>query len=221
LRLSAQASLLRAIETQRICRLGSPEERRIDVHVVAATHCDLEAMVDEGTFRRDLFFRLNGIRFEVPPLRERVDEIAPLARLFLERTCRDWNLGAREFVPAALEVLERCPWPGNVRQLRYAVERAALLASDTRITAAELPDYVTEGSIQRSAQPAVVAPHAPELGLKQQLRRYERLLIDDALRRAGGNRQAAAKLLRIPLRTLFRKMRGPEPTAVELTRHPS
>ncbi|HEX4351882.1 MAG TPA: sigma 54-interacting transcriptional regulator, partial [Polyangiales bacterium] len=202
---NAQVALLRAIETQTICRLGAAKEIRVDVHIVTATHCDLEGMVEEDTFRRDLYFRLNGIQLELPPLRERTDEIEAMARLFLQRACREWNLPARELATDAIEALLACGWPGNVRQLRYAIERAALLARGRVITANDLPEYVRE----RAAPTASPVLLAPDLGLRQQLRRYERMLIDEALRRSGGNRQAAAKLLRVPLRTLFRKMRGP------------
>ncbi len=207
---SAQSALLRAIETQKVTRLGSASEVEVDAHVIAATHCDLEAMVDRGSFRQDLFFRLNGIRLDVPPLRERPDEIEPLARSFLDRACRDSELAARELSAEALAVLRRYPWPGNVRELRYAIERAALLASGVRIMPADFPGYLTGNRVPAGCAP-VLSVLDGELGLRCQLRRYERALVDEALRRAGGDRQAAAKLLRIPLRTLFRKLRAYAP----------
>src|SRR5262249_21820527 len=111
---SAQVALLRAIETQKFTRLGSSSEAEVDVHVMGARLCALDAMVEEGAFRDDLLFRLNGIRLDVPPLRERRDEIEPLARSFLARACREWSLQRRELTPEALEALLRCPWPGNV-----------------------------------------------------------------------------------------------------------
>jgi DNA-binding NtrC family response regulator len=210
---SAQVALLRAIETQTICRLGSSKEIRVDTQIVTATHCDLEGMIEENTFRRDLYFRLNGIQLDIPPLRERLDEVEPMAQLFLSRACREWKLPRREFSPQALEALRRCAWPGNVRQLRYAVERAALLAAGRVVGENDLPDYV-----RSSVTPAHELPFVfgAELGLKQQLKHYERMLIDEALRRAGGNRQAAAKLLRVPIRTLFRKLRGPGSQDIEV-----
>jgi DNA-binding NtrC family response regulator len=204
---SAQVALLRAIETQTICRLGSSKELHVDTQIVTATHCDLEGMVEENTFRRDLYFRLNGIQLDVPPLRERLDEVEPMAQLFLSRACREWRLPRREFSPAALEALRGSAWPGNVRQLRYAVERAALLAPGRVIGEADLPDYVRA---PLAPPPEVASAFGAELGLKQHMKRHERMLIDEALRRAGGNRQAAAKLLRVPIRTLFRKLRGPD-----------
>jgi DNA-binding NtrC family response regulator len=204
---TAQVALLRAIETQRISRVGSSLEIPTDVRIVAATHCDLEAMLQEGAFRKDLYYRLNGISLEVPPLRERRDEIEPLVRHFLQQVSRDWGMRVREMTPKAMEQLRRCSWPGNVRQLRHAVERGALLAASEVIGVADLPDYVTADV---AALAVVAAAERPvgELSLKHQLRCYERALIEEALRRAGGNRQAAAKFLRIPLRTLFRRIRA-------------
>jgi two-component system response regulator AtoC len=202
---SAQVALLRAIETRRISRVGATSEIAIDVLLVAATHCDLEGMVEEGTFRKDLYFRLNGIQLELPPLRERPEEIEPLVQMFLADARREWGVHAREFTPEAMDMLRRCAWPGNVRQLRYAVERASLLATGDAIGIGDLPDHVSADAA-RPAPERAVAPIV-ELALRQQLRRHERMLIDEALRRAAGNRQAAAKLLRIPLRTLFRKLR--------------
>ncbi len=203
---NAQAALLRAIETQRISRVGASTEISVDVNVVAATHCDLEAMVEEGTFRRDLFFRLSGIVLEVPPLRERTDEIAPLARHFLARARGEWGVRAREFSDEAMLALKAYAWPGNVRQLRHAVERAALLGTGDAIVPSSLPRYIFQdaGSVRApSLEPPMV-----DLALRQQLRRYERALNEEALRRAAGDRQVAAKLLRIPIRTVFRRMRA-------------
>ncbi|HLK35382.1 MAG TPA: sigma 54-interacting transcriptional regulator [Polyangiaceae bacterium] len=202
----AQVALLRAIETRRITRVGSSVEVPVDVRIVSATHCDLSTMVEEGTFRRDLYYRLNGVALEVPPLRERQDEIEPLARQFLTQASAEWRVPLRELTPEAVEGLRRCPWPGNVRQLRYAVERAALLARHDAIGAEDFRDYLSVDG----GTPSTLVPSPPfvDLALRSQLQRYERSLIEEALRRGGGSRLAAAKLLRIPLRTLFRKMRA-------------
>ena len=203
----AQAALLRAIETRRICRVGGKSEISVDVRVVAATHCDLAAMIKENAFRQDLYFRLSGVVLEVPPLRERPDEIEPMIDIFLARACREWALPARRTTPEARQALVRYHWPGNVRQLRQAVERAGLLAEGDTVRIGDLPDYVAESGT-RSREAAVFPPAITDLALDQQLLRYERLLIEEGLRRAGGNRQTAAKLLRIPVRTLFRRMRA-------------
>jgi two-component system response regulator AtoC len=165
-------------------------------------------MVEDGTFRQDLFFRLNGVILKVPPLRDRVDEIEPLVRLFVSRARKEWDIQAREIAGDAMAALSKYGWPGNVRQLRHAVERAALLCAGGTVGVSDLPEYVFEGARQKKDVPLPVADF-DELGLRDHVVKYERALIDEALRRAGGNRRAAAKLLRIPVRTLFRKMRGP------------
>jgi transcriptional regulator with PAS, ATPase and Fis domain len=202
----AQAALLRAIETRRITRVGATTETAIDVRLVAATHCDLEDMVEEGTFREDLFFRLSGIQVVVPPLRERPDEIQPLVHLVLEQARREWTVSVERVAPDALDAIRRYSWPGNVRQLRHAIERAALLSDGASITREDLPPYVFQ--VELPALPCDDVQAHVELALKPHLRRYERALIDEALKRTAGNRQMAAKLLRIPLRTLFRKLRA-------------
>jgi DNA-binding NtrC family response regulator len=202
---SAQVALLRALETQRITRLGSQKEVQVDVRVVAATHCDLEGMVEEGSFRQDLYFRLSGVVLQVPPLRERPSEIEPLVRLFLARARSEWGVRATAIASDALEALARYHWPGNVRQLKHALERAALLAKAETIEARDLPSFIF-ASPSLPARP--VAPVTIDLGLRQELQRYERSLIEGALQRAAGNREVAAKLLRVPIRTLYRRMRA-------------
>ena len=202
---SAQAALLRALEARRITRVGSSEEVPIDVRVVAATHCNLEAMVDDGSFRRDLYFRLNAVTLRVPPLRDRPDEIEPLVRHFLEKARHDWRVRAEDVKPDALDALCRYGWPGNVRQLRFAIERAALLAAGREIRISDLPDYVLSSS---APEPQPSFETLADLRLRERLRKFERLLIDEAMRRSGGNRGIAAKLLGIPVRTLFRRMRA-------------
>jgi DNA-binding NtrC family response regulator len=215
----AQAALLRALETRRITRVGATTEVSVDVRIVTATHCDLEDMVEEGTFREDLFFRLNGIQVVVPPLRERPDEIEPLVRLVLAEARREWPVRAECVSSDAMDAIKRYSWPGNVRQLRHAVERAALLCDGDAITRTDLPNYVVDETPAPLAEFAADT-HA-ELALKPHLRRYERALIDEALRRTAGNRQLAAKLLRIPLRTLFRKMRTSADSGSEKSGTPS
>ncbi|HEY6558991.1 MAG TPA: sigma 54-interacting transcriptional regulator [Polyangiaceae bacterium] len=203
----AQAALLRAIDTRRIVRVGGTAEIGVDVNIAAATHCDLSAMVEEGTFRQDLYFRLSGIVLEVPPLRDRVDEIEPLVRLFLHKARAEWGARARDVAPDALRALCSYAWPGNVRQLQHAVERAALLGTGDTIVASALPAYIFQDAAA-SRTPVSFDAGGVDLALRQQLRRFERALIEEALRRAAGNRQVAAKLLRIPVRTVFRRMRA-------------
>ena len=120
---SAQAALLRVLETKKVTRVGGDKEIDVDVRVIAATHRDLEAMVEAGRFRQDLLYRLNTMTLRIPPLRERVDEIRPLAERFLKEARRQAGTDVRAIDPQALAALERYPWPGNVRELRN-VDRA-------------------------------------------------------------------------------------------------
>jgi DNA-binding NtrC family response regulator len=140
-----QAKLLRVIETRQVTRVGSVKPRPIDVRFVSATNRNLEQEVAQGRFRRDLFFRLNGITLQVPPLRERRAEILPLARLFLDGMAR--QLGRAEppaLAPDAAALLESYAWPGNVRELKNVIERASLLCLDAEVTAEYLPVEIME-----------------------------------------------------------------------------
>jgi DNA-binding NtrC family response regulator len=204
---AAQAALLRVVETRRVTRIGSSTEVPVDVRIVAATHCDLRAMIAEGTFREDLFYRLSGVTLEVPPLRERRDEIEPLVALFLAQATRQCGGPHREVTPEALSMLHTASWPGNVRQLRYVVERAALMAREPRIGPEDWPESIAP-VFSVPAEPTARETPILDLALRQQLRTYERTLIEEALRRAGGKRGIAATLLGVPLRTLFRRMRA-------------
>jgi two-component system, NtrC family, response regulator AtoC len=153
-----QAKLLRVIETREIQRVGSLKTRPIDVRFVAATNRDLEADIAEGKFRRDLFYRLNGITLHLPPLRERRPEILPLVRSFLARFAKEGDRSAPDVSPEAARLLENYPWPGNVREVRNVVERALLLCEGSEILPEHLP---IESMAANSITFAVVAPAAP------------------------------------------------------------
>jgi DNA-binding NtrC family response regulator len=225
----AQAALLRVLETTKLTRLGGDREISVDVRVVAATHRDLEAMGREGTFRSDLYYRLHGMTIAMPPLRERKDEIAPLAEAFLRDAARDNARAVRAFDPAAMAALVRWAWPGNVRELKNVVERGVVIARGDVVTLEDLPERiretaatkVAEGSVMPPAHvpaPVAAAPVAPapaidpSLDYKERLRlemqRYETDLIVDALTAASGNVTAAAAALKIPVRTLTHKMQA-------------
>ncbi|XXY92323.1 sigma 54-interacting transcriptional regulator [Sorangium sp. So ce296] len=144
--LAFQAKLLRVLEDRKVLRIGGRTPRRIDLRFVAATNRDLEAEVARGAFRQDLYFRLNGISLVVPPLRERVAEIGPLADRFLEEACRQLEQrSAPRLSPEALAVLEAYAWPGNVRELRNVIERAAVLCAGDSVQPADLPPHLTSG----------------------------------------------------------------------------
>jgi len=201
LSLVGQAALLRVLENGRLCRLGSTEEIAVDVRVLAATHRDLRAMVKEGAFREDLLYRLDVVEIRVPPLRERPEEIVPLACRFIEAA----DGGADRVTAlddAALELLRAYPWPGNVRELRNAVERGAAIARGQVITAEDLPERIRRAGGLRLA---VCDDEPRQRSLRDLLQEYETALIRRALEQSR-DRRRAARLLGLPLRTLSHKM---------------
>jgi DNA-binding NtrC family response regulator len=196
--LGVQVKLLRVLEDRKVLRLGGREPRRLDVRFIAATNRDLEAEIQRGSFRQDLYFRLNGVSFVIPPLRTRVAEIAPLAELFLADACQKLERGeALRLSPRALEHLERHPWPGNVRELRNVVERAAVLCSGHEILPEDLPAHLTG---------AAPAPEPEASQSQDDPKAEERRRILDALERCAGNQTRAAKLLGVSLRTLVNRL---------------
>ncbi|HET7462150.1 MAG TPA: sigma-54 dependent transcriptional regulator [Longimicrobium sp.] len=193
-----QAKLLRALQEGTIERLGSNAVRRVDVRVVAATHRDLERMVAEGAFRADLYYRLNVFPIHVPPLRERKDDVAPLAARAVERFAG--RLGRRvRLAPDAVSRLEAYDWPGNVRELNNVLERAVLLARGEVIEAGDLP---APGPRADAPPPSAGRP----LTLRAAVERAEREAIAAALRHTGDNKARAAALLGVSVRTLWYKL---------------
>ena len=203
---SAQAALLRVLETKKLVRIGGDRELDVDVRVGAATHRDLEAMCEAGAFRRDLLYRLNAVVVDLPPLRERREEIEPLATAFLAEANASSGRAVRGFEPAALERLEGWSWPGNVRELKNAVERAVVIARGDLVTEGDLPARLREPAPSRAPE----SPSAPvdfKERVRQQTRALETEMIVEALRRAEGNQTEAARLLKMPVRTLAHKMK--------------
>ncbi|HEU0301081.1 MAG TPA: sigma-54 dependent transcriptional regulator [Longimicrobium sp.] len=195
--LAMQAKLLRALQEGSIERLGSNTVRRVDVRIVAATHRDLERRVREGAFRADLFYRLNVFPIHLPPLRERRDDVAPIAARAVERFAR--RLGRRVRIsPEALAALQEYDWPGNVRELQNVLERAVLLARGGVIEVLDLP-------APAPARPAGAAPGRP-VTLWAAVDEAEREAIQAALRFTGDNKARAAEVLGISTRTLWYKL---------------
>jgi len=213
--LAAQASLLRVLETGRITRIGGDRELAVDVRVVSATHRDLEARCGDGSFRWDLYYRLNGLSLELPPLRARTDEIAPLVGHFLAISS-DARSATLSVDARAMAAIVAYAWPGNIRELRHAIQRAVLVAEGDAIRIEHLPERVRlarESAAPAASPIAMPAPPPSESGaqeeaegLRDELRRHESRLITDALARTNGNTAAAAALLQIPVRTLTHKM---------------
>jgi DNA-binding NtrC family response regulator len=231
--MAIQVKLLRVFEDRRVFRIGARAPRAIDVRFIAATNRDLEAHVVQGTFRKDLFFRLNGIALTIPPLRERRAEIGPLAERFVESASQELDRRQRPTISdAALALLERYPFPGNVRELRNIVDRAVVLCEGDVILPDHLPAKLLAEpapsprppSVTSGARALVVpvgrgsdmptspgvrwsdADGDPMVSLRSQMEEIERRRITDALERCGGNQTQAAELLGISRRTLINRL---------------
>lgn len=190
--LGTQAKLLRALESRTFKRVGGVSAIRLDAGVIAATNRDLAKEVECGNFREDLYFRLNVIRVEIPPLRERREDVQLLAEHFIQRFARDFRRDVRGVSGSALERLEAYAWPGNVRELRNVIERIVILDPHEVIDVDHLPPEVRYGGTTAAAGTTFVLP---ENGVK--LDQLERSLIQQALDRTAGNQSAAARLLGI------------------------
>jgi two-component system response regulator AtoC len=203
-----QAKLLRVFEERAVLRVGALKPRPIDVRFIAATNRDLEAEIVRGTFRQDLFFRLNGFQIIIPPLRERRDEVGPLARTFVHEVAAQMGHPPPELTDEALAVLEQHPWPGNVRELRNVIERAVLLAADGRVEREHLALGGGRESVahRMATVPAPPAPLHDEASIRGELAAIERRRVLEALASCAGNQTQAAKLLGISRGTLLARL---------------
>jgi DNA-binding NtrC family response regulator len=205
--LRLQASLLRVLEERVIRRVGESETRPVDVRIVCATNRSLLDEVDAGRFRRDLYYRIGGVTVEVPPLRERTDEIECIARGFAALATARTRRSAPVVSDEAIEALRACAWPGNIRELRNAIERAVLLAGDGPIRPAELgmprARKVTEGS-----DPGTVPlrPSQDPQALSREVAELEKRRILEALDHFGGNQTRAARALKMSRTTLVARL---------------
>ncbi|HEX5831585.1 MAG TPA: sigma-54 dependent transcriptional regulator [Gemmatimonadaceae bacterium] len=195
--LPQQAKLLRALQSGEIERVGSSRTRRVDVRVLSATNADLHVEVGAGRFREDLLFRLNTIELRLPALRERRDDIAPLATFFLRRHAQRYRKSVASFDQAAMQALLDHPWPGNIRELDHAVERAVLLAQESTVRPGDL-------ALRAAGQ-------APSRLEDLTLEEAEKLIIQRALSRHGGNVSQAAKALGLSRSALYRRLETREP----------
>ena len=207
-----QVKLLRVLAERSIERVGSNEPIAVNVRVVAATNRNLVEMVQAGTFRLDLYQRLNVISLQLPPLREREGDVVLMANAFVHELCRENNKEDKNFSRSALELLRCYNWPGNVRQLRTAVEHGVVMSDSPTIEPEDLPGYLTRAE----GAPAAPVHQVPQSNVHTEfeldftpsfnLQYIERQVILRALAHTGGNRSAAAELLGINRRTLQRKM---------------
>jgi DNA-binding NtrC family response regulator len=190
--LNLQSKLLRVLETGEFERVGSSKTRRVDVRMISATNADLNEEVGAGRFRQDLLFRLNTIEIHLPPLRDRREDIPPLAMHFLENHGRKYRKSLKGFEAAAMQALLRHPWPGNVRELDHAVERGVLMAQEDQVKASDLG--------LRSGRDG--SPRLEDMSLED----VECLLIKKALARFDGNVSQAAGALGLSRSALYRRL---------------
>jgi two-component system response regulator HydG len=195
---ATQVKLLRVLQHREVIPVGATDAMPIDVRLVAATNRDLEEEIRRGSFRADLFYRLNVIALHLPPLRSRTDDIPLLADTFLERTAQQRGGAPKQLTTRALEALQEYPWPGNVRELENALERAVILTNADTIDVDALPARVTE----RRVEPLVTdrTPANPTLEA------IERAYILWVLQSESGNKSRAAEVLGIDPSTLYRKL---------------
>jgi two-component system response regulator PilR (NtrC family) len=192
-----QSKLLRAIESKEVLPVGSTQPVTVEVRIIAASNHDLRQMVDEGKFREDLYYRLNVVNIQLPPLRDRREDIPSLIEYLVRRHNREMKRAYKGVDNATLKVLMSQPWKGNVRELDNVIEHAMILGTGEWITVADLPRALRDSD-------APLPPVGDEL--REALRAYERIHIETVLRRAGHDKRRAADLLGLSLSSLYRKL---------------
>ncbi|MFY9936736.1 MAG: sigma-54 dependent transcriptional regulator [Silvibacterium sp.] len=200
--MDTQAKILRVLQDKRFMQLGGTQEIQVDVRIIAATNVDLRQAVREGKFREDLFYRLNVIAIDLPPLRARREDIPLLAAYFLKRYSDENSLPDRTLTPEALRALVDYDWPGNVRELENAMERGVVLSSGPMIGSDLLPGHLTGRNYSSS-----LLDHNPDASLFDILEDIERRIIVDKLERSNWNQTEAAEQFHIPLSTLNQKIK--------------
>jgi two-component system, NtrC family, nitrogen regulation response regulator NtrX len=196
---SVQAKVLRVLEEQRFEPVGSNTPVTVDVRVIAATNKRLDEEIEKGTFRSDLYFRLNVIPFEVPPLRERPEDVPLLVEYFNQRFAKAYGKKPKRFEPAAIEAMQNYSWPGNVRELRNTVERVVIMAANQRVNPKDLPAF-------GDAEPPASSYRFPSF--KEASDAYHREFIQRKLDEADGNVSRAAELMGIDRSHLYRRMKA-------------
>ncbi len=190
--LHLQAKLLRAIQSRSVVRVGGSQAVPVDIRLICATNMDLEALVREGRFREDLYYRINTVHIALPPLRERKEDIVPLSERFIAQFAQKYHRPVQELDESARQVLESSRWSGNIRELQNCIEKAVILSEGTALTAKD---------IQPDARPA------SGIGLQDIDDEGEERTVREAVRRSGGNISAAARMLGVSRPTLYAKMK--------------
>ena len=208
-----QTKLLRVLQEREVQRLGGSETIKLDIRVVAATNRDLAERVREGKFREDLYYRLNVVPIEMPPLRRRPSDIGVLVGHFLEKICRAEGIPRKAITQEAMDRLYTYAWPGNVRQLENAVEMAVVLSGDR--PALGTADFALPTDAMPRVAEASTVVDVPDCGLdyEQTVALIERSILEQALKKTGGNKKAAAEMLRLKRTTLSAKVRSLEAVA--------
>ena len=200
---ATQAKLLRVLQEREFERLGGTETIEVDVRVIAATSKPLEKALQDGSFREDLFYRLNVVSVSLPPLRERNEDIPELAGYFLDKFCEREGKAVKELNAEVLKILIEYDWPGNIRELENLIERVVVLEEEQVI----LPQHISERIRKGEAEEPVVGPPSLKGALEETTAKMEREMIVNALAQTKGNRTKAAQLLGISRRTLQKKIK--------------
>jgi transcriptional regulator with PAS, ATPase and Fis domain len=205
-----QAKLLRVIQEREFQRLGSSETVRVDVRLIAATHTDLAELIKQGKFREDLYYRLNVVPIALPPLRERPADVGPLAQHFIEKICRQENIATKQISHETLGRLAAHDWPGNVRQLENAMEKAIVLSGERPVLFPgdfPLPPRRHPVAFQPEAPPMIAVPDQG-LDFERTVGSIELNILEQALRKTRGNKKLAAEMLGLKRTTLTAKLKS-------------
>lgn len=215
-----QAKLLRVLQDREIQRLGSSETFKVDVRVIAATNVDLTERVRQGKFREDLYYRLNVVPLEMPPLRKRTNDIPMLVSHFIKKVCQTEDIELKRLTPEALDRLCNQPWPGNVRQLENTVEMAMAVSGDRDLLHPKDFGLGASAPVSRgqSVLPQMQLPAAGTMNFDAAVTQFELAMLDQALQQTGGNKTMAAERLGIKRTTLIMKIRNLENAGLLLTK---
>jgi transcriptional regulator with PAS, ATPase and Fis domain len=187
-----QVKILRAIQERAVTKIGETHPEAVDLRVIAATHRVLEDEIRKGTFREDLYYRLNVVSIHLPPLRDRGDDVAVISKYFLQKYGREFGARVRGFTPAAVVAMRKYAWPGNIRELENRVKKAVVLADRALVSAEDL-----------DLRPEILEPILPLAHAREE---FQKRYINEVLERNGGNRTKTAKDLGVDPRTIFRHL---------------
>ncbi len=190
--LALQVKILRALQDRAVTKVGDSRPEPVDIRVIAATNRVLEDEIRKGTFREDLYYRLNVVAIALPPLRDRGDDLVVIARYFLQKYAKEFGVRVRGFTPSALVAMRKYGWPGNIRELENRIKKAVVLADRALVSAEDL-----------DLRPEILEPILP---LAQAKEEFQKRYINDVLERNGGNRTKTAKDLGVDPRTIFRHL---------------